>query len=69
MPKGGGFNFFFNKGRNRKKKGWDGVIRGGDKENLQNFFNFFKGKPNIQGMLIRHITNTALLLQEATQKY
>ena len=38
----------------------------GDKENLQNFFNFLKG-------ILRHIklnpTNTALLLQEATQKY
>ena len=28
-PKGGGgFNFIFNKGRD-KKKGWDGLIRGG----------------------------------------
>ena len=60
----GGFKFFFNKGRDRKK-GWDGVITG-DKENLQNFFNFLKG-------ILRHIelnpTNTASLLQEATQKY
>ena len=43
-----GFNFF-NKGSDRKK-GWDDVIRG-DKENLQNFFNFFKGNSNFQGIL------------------
>ena len=51
-----------------RKKGWDGVKMWGYKENLQNFFNFFKRKPNIKGILMRHITNTALLLQEATQK-
>ena len=45
----GGWTFLkknFNKGRDRKK-GWDGVIRGGgDEENSQNFFNFFKENPN-----------------------
>ena len=45
----GGIQFFFNKGIDRKK-GWDGIIRG-DKENLQNFFNFFKGNPNFQDIL------------------
>ena len=49
LAKTGGFNLFFNKGRDRKK-GWDGVIRG-DEENLQNFFSFFKGNPNFQGIL------------------
>ena len=55
--------YFFYKGRDRKKR-WNGVIRGGGKENL----NFPK--------LSRHIklnpTNNALLLQllqEVTQKY
>ena len=48
--KGEGIQFLFNKGRDRKK-GWDGIIRGRDKENLQNFFNFFKGNPNSQGIL------------------
>ena len=50
---GVGIQFFFNKERDREK-GWDGVIRkggGGDKENLQNFFNFFKENPNFQGIL------------------
>ena len=46
----GGDSFFFNKGRDRKN-GWNGVIRRGDKENLQNIFNFFKGNPNFQGIL------------------
>ena len=48
----GGIQFFFNKVRGRKK-GWGSVIRGGrgDKENLQNFFNFFKGNQNFQGIL------------------
>ena len=54
VKRGGGSIFFFNKGRDRKK--WlDGVItargRGWDKENLQNFFIFFKGNPNFQGIL------------------
>ena len=67
--KGGGFNFFFNKGRDRKK-GWDGVIRMGGggregKENLQNFFNFFK---KLSSHIKLNPTTTALLLQEATQK-
>ena len=51
--KGGDSIFFFNKGRDRKKR-WDSVIGGWgeeDKENLQDFFNFFKGNPNFQRIL------------------
>ena len=54
----GGIQFFFNKGRDTKKEmGWCNKVwgarggGGGDKENLQNFFNFFKGNPNFQGIL------------------
>ena len=48
-PKGGGgFKFFLIRQGRDRKKGWDGIIRG-DKENLQNFFNFLKGNPNFQG--------------------
>ena len=51
MGGGGIQSFFFYKGRDRKK-GWNGIIRGGgDKKNLQNFFNFLKGNPNFQGIL------------------
>ena len=47
--KGGGIQYFwFNKGRDTKKGCNKG---GGDKENLLNFFNFFKGNPNFQGIL------------------
>ena len=53
--KDGGIHFFFNKGRDRKKGAGccnKGVGWGkGDKENLQNFFNFFKGNPNFPGIL------------------
>ena len=40
-----------------------------DKENLQNFFNFFKGNPQLSRHIKLNATNTALLLQELTQKY
>ena len=46
---GRGLNFF-NKERDWKKEvGWCNM--GGNKENLQDIFNFFKGNPNFQGIL------------------
>ena len=47
--KGGDSIFFLIRGGLKKGVGW--CNKRGYKENLQNFFNFFKGNPNFQGIL------------------
>ena len=64
----GGIQFFFNKGRDRKK-GRDGVIRGGGiKKIYKTFLISLKETQTFKAYWLNP-TNTALLLQEATQKH